>query len=307
MKTVQILNTMFIVALAALVVVPSAAQVSTKYSSFDGQSLSNPSYQGASTWRGLYSTDTAFTFQSSSAGAAWHGGVGTGLARMNAEGDQGLNLGDLGPVQAEIDLSPDDFNDLMESAIGFGGYLTNGTIMIQYSLAQIKLGGDPSGTLESGDTYEGEWSFDITLGELTAGYPVYQHPQGKIILHPYVGVRYMKHDLGAELTVVGATTTEVSRGIDHSWTDALLGAAVNVGVSPKVRWNTRADVGFGGSDGTFSVATALAWTPLSWLTLSPNAFFKAIDFENGEEGDADWYLYDANEFGWGLAFMIHIF
>ena len=45
---------------------------------------------------------------------------------------------------------------------------------------QLNLGGDPSGTLESGATYDGDWSFDITLGELTVGYPVYSHPQGKV-------------------------------------------------------------------------------------------------------------------------------
>jgi len=307
MKIVDISKAVFFVGLAILLVVPATAQVSKTPSSSDGQLLSKKSYQGERTWTGLYSTDTTLKYPSSSAGAAWHGGIGTGLARMNAEGDQGLNLGALGPVQVEIDLSPDDFSDYMESAIGFGGYLTNGNVVVQFSFAQINLGGDPSGTLPSGATYDGEWSFDITAGELTAGYPIYRHPQGKIVLQPYVGVRYLKHDLGAELIVVAETTTEVSRGIDHSWTDAIIGAATNVGVSPKVRWVTRTDVGFGGSSGSLAVATALAWTPLSWLTLSPNAFFKAIDFENGEKGDADWYLYDANEFGWGLAIMIHIF
>ena len=301
------LKAVFLVGLAVLVIDPATAQVSKAPASFDMHSPATKNYLGVRTWTGSSSTDTSLKFRSSAAGAAWHGGIGTGLARINVKGDQGLNLGALGPVKADVDLSADDFSDLMESAIGFGGYLTNGSVMMQYSLAKLKLGGDPSGTLESGASYDGEWSFDITVGELTVGYPIYRHPEGKIFLQPYVGVRYMKHELGAELTVVAETTTEVSRGIDNNWTDALLGAAANIGVSRKVRWNTRADVGFGGSNGTFAVATALTWTPLRWLTLSPNAFLKAIDFENGEEGDTDWYLYDTNEFGWGLAFMIHLF
>jgi len=30
--------------------------------------------------------------------------------RLNAEGDQGLNIGPVGPVLAKIDLDPDDFD-----------------------------------------------------------------------------------------------------------------------------------------------------------------------------------------------------
>lgn len=240
-----------------------------------------------------------------SAQSSWHAGIGTGLSRLNAEGDQGLNVGALGPVLAEVDLSPDDFNDLMQSAIGFGGYFTNGKWMVQYKLVQLKLGGEPSGTLQSGASYSAEWSFDITTGELKVGYTAYRHPQGKIALQPYGGVRYIKHEVGADLTVVAETTTNVSRGGDQNWTDVLLGTTVNVGLSPKVGWSTSFDVGFGGSNGTFSVATAVSWRPWKYLSLSPNAFFMAIDFENGEPGDTDWYLYDANEFGWGLSFLIH--
>ena len=82
--------------------------------------------------------------------------------------------------------------------------------------------------------------------------------------------------------------------------------AVDVGLAPRVGWSTRVDAGFGGSNGTYNIATSIGYTPLAWLTLSPNAYFMSIDYENGEPGDSDWYLYDANEFGWGLSFVIHI-
>jgi len=241
---------------------------------------------------------------SASAQKKWYFGIGTGLMRLNAEGDQGLNLGQLGPAQVEFDLDPDDFNDLMESAIGFGGYVTNGTLMFQYSFAQLKLGGDPSGVTPDGATVSAEYSYDITTGGLTAGYTVYQG--GRLGIQPYVGFRYLKHELGADLTVVGQTTTTVSRAIDHNWTDVLVGTSLNVALSPKVAWSVSADAGFGGSNGTYSIATSVSWRFWQYMSLIPNASFMAIDYENGEIGDSDWYLYDANEFGWGLSFLIHL-
>ena len=50
----------------------------------------------------------------------WHFGIGTGLLRLIAEGDQGLHVkvGDIGPVLAEVDLDPDDFDDFAETFDG---------------------------------------------------------------------------------------------------------------------------------------------------------------------------------------------
>ncbi len=39
-----------------------------------------------------------------SAQKKWHFGIGTGLARLNAQGDQGLNVGQFGPVVIDVDL-----------------------------------------------------------------------------------------------------------------------------------------------------------------------------------------------------------
>ena len=50
----------------------------------------------------------------------WFFGLGTGFTFMNAEGDQGLNTASFGPIQAEIDLDPSDFQDLMETGFGLG-------------------------------------------------------------------------------------------------------------------------------------------------------------------------------------------
>jgi len=240
---------------------------------------------------------------SSASAQGWHFGIGTGLARLNIEGDQGFNLPAIGPVELEIDLDPDQVADLIKTAIGFGGYATNGTWMVQYSFSKIELGGEPGGTLASGETVTSDISFEATTGRATVGYTVYRG--GKVALQPYAGVRYLKHDLGADLTIVGATTTNIGTGLDDNWTDVLVGASLNVALAQKVSWNASFDAGFGGSNGTYTFASSIGWRVWRALSLHPNVFFTAHDFENGEKGDSDWYLYDANEFGWGLSFLIN--
>ena len=42
----------------------------------------------------------------------------------------------------------------------------------------------------------------------------------------------------------------------------------------------------------------------SWST-NLTAKYQAIEFENGSEGDSDWYLYDADESGVSIGFLYH--
>lgn len=239
----------------------------------------------------------------------WHFGLGTGFTFMNAQGDQGLNAGRFGPIQHEIDLDPSDFQDLMETAFGLGGYSTDGVWMIQAAFGKLKLGGEPSGSLPAavgGGTYALDAFFEITFGEFSVGYVAYRSTNMKFSLTPYAGVRYMKHELGADLSITQAGgTAALSRSIDNNWTDVLVGTSVGYVFSPKWSWTAKADAGFGGSEGTYSFMTGLSWKVWKHLSLTPNFKFSAIDFENGVKGDADWYLYDANEFGGGLGVLYH--
>ena len=126
----------------------------------------------------------------------WFYGLGTGFTFQNAEGDQGLHTVLFGPIQAEIDLDPSDFSDLMETAFGLGGYATDGTWMIQYSFGKIKLGAEPTGNLPAGvggGTFAADMFFEITFGELTVGYTAYRSKDRKFSFPPYAGARYMKH------------------------------------------------------------------------------------------------------------------
>ena len=232
---------------------------------------------------------------SSTASAEWNYGIGTGLQRMNAKGDQGLNTQIAGPVTYDVDLDPDDFSDYTKSAFGFGGYATDKTWMIQYSFVNLELEGE-----ESAGTTSAKIGFEITGGEVTVGYPVYRSPS--LRLGVLGGVRYTKHELSAE---INNGFSQINRSTDNDWTDALIGLTVGVPFAEKWAWNTRLDAGFGGSEGTYTGATNVTWKFHKNWSASLNAKYQSIEFENGSEGDSDWYLYDTDEFGWGASFLYH--
>ena len=236
--------------------------------------------------------------------ADWSFGIGTGIMRLNADGDMGFHTNIAGPVEAEVDLDPDDFDDLMESAFGLAGYATNGKWMIQYSFGKLKLEDNPSGVLPGGETMSSEFGFDITSGEFTVGYFFYRSPS--IILGSHIGGRYTKHELDSDITIVsGLETTRLSKNIDEKWTDVLFGISADIPLAEKWTWNNRFNAGFGGSEGTYFGYTGITWRFLKNWSASLYGQYTAIEYENGSKGDPDWYLYDVNEFGLGISGLFH--
>jgi len=231
--------------------------------------------------------------------AKWFYGIGTGLFRMNAKGDQGFNTQIAGPVKFEIDLDPGDFDDLTKSIFGFGGYATNKKWLIQYSFVNQELedkSSEPVGPI----TVNTKIGFNITGAEVTVGYPVKRSPS--VVLRVLGGVRYTKHELTSDVRV-GATVTK--RKIDNDWTDALIGFTVDVPLNKKWVWGSRIDAGFGGSEGTYSASTGFTWRFHKHWSSTFYGKYTAVEFENGKRGDADWYLYDVNEFGLGVTVLYH--
>ncbi len=167
---------------------------------------------------------------SAAAHADWNFGIGTGLFRLNAKGDQGFHTNIAGPVEFDVNLDPDDFDDLTQSAFGFGGFVTNGKWMTNYSFGQLELGDDTRVVLPSGDTVSAELGFDITGGELTVGYPIYRGTSLTIRL--LAGARYTKHELKSDITIVsGIGTTRLNIDIDEDWTDGLVGISAGVSLA----------------------------------------------------------------------------
>ena len=186
--------------------------------------------------------------------AEWDFGIGTGPMGLNSKGDQGFHSNLAGPVVVDIDLDADDIGDAAESALGLGGYATDGKWRIQFSFGKLELEGDAGVTLATGTTVFQELGFDITGGELIIGYPIYQNSSCTVLFHG--GARYTKQELDNELTIVtGVGTTQEKRDLDEDWTDVVLGFSADIPFAEKWTWNNRVDAGFGGSDGTYLVYT----------------------------------------------------
>lgn len=236
---------------------------------------------------------------SSSALAEWHFGIGTGFAALSVDGDQGLHTNLAGPVQFKVDLTPEDVMDYMAAGAGLGGYATDGTWMIQLSFNYLRLEDKPSYEKPGVITITSEFGFDVTAGELTVAYPILKQPS--LVVRVLGGMRYIGHKLESTITAVTpAATIQLERKIEEEWADVLIGLTVDVPFANTWNWGNRFDAGFGGSEGTYHLNSGLAWAFAKHWTTTLAVDYKVIDYENGNKGDTDWYLYDANETAVGI-------
>ena len=165
--------------------------------------------------------------------------------------------------------------------------------MIRYSFGMLELEGNSS---ESG--ISANIDYKTSGGELTVGYPIYKSSPVSFSL--LGGLRYTKQELKSRVTD-GVTTLTTDN--DNNWTDAVIGATADVQLSDNWTWNTRGDAGFGGSEGVYSASTGVTWRFLENWSATLSAKYAAVEFENGNQGDADWYLYDVDETTMGLAIL----
>lgn len=234
----------------------------------------------------------------------WNFGVGTGPVFLSAEGEEGFNmkLGGIGPVTLDLDLKPDDFSDAAETMLGLGGYATNGQWLFTGTVGFLALEGSASTTFGP-QTVSAELDYDIFTAELTAGYLV--HASDRFVVFVYGGVRYLSHDITLDLGATGPVTGRVKRGLKEDWADALIGVTADVILAEEWTWNNRLEAGYGGSDGSYLAKTGLTWRFAESWSASVYTTYYAIDYENGDKGDSDWYLYDVDESNWGLNLMYH--
>jgi hypothetical protein len=243
---------------------------------------------------------TAFNVTNAQANESkWKFGIGTGLFGLNLDGTIGMDIPLLGGAQKiDIDMDSSDVRDVMDTAFGFGGYATNGTWLIDYSLVYLRLedrGSDSSHGIDSA-----KFKYEASGFELLAGYPVLRN--ANIILYLHGGVRYTRHESRVNVTISG---THYTSKIDEDWVDGVIGVSANIPVAETVMWNNRITAAYGGSDGTYSVNSGLAWRfHKNWST-SLYGKFTAVEFENRSKGSSDWYLYDVNEFGAGVNILFH--
>lgn len=226
----------------------------------------------------------------------WRHGIGTGMQFMNMDGNIGLDT-IFGPVHLELDLDTSDVQDLIETAFGLGGFSSKGKWTLAYSGAYIELVGGDSGTGPMGTPASATVNLKVTAVEFSTAYRF--AVTGKHAWSVLGGVRYTEHSYEADLTVgKGSSMTK----FDNDWTDFLIGITHRVPFRKKLAWTNRLDGGFGGSEGTTHFNTALHWQVAKRFDLGFSADYRAIEFENASEGAPGWYLYDVDEFGFGLSF-----
>ncbi len=221
---------------------------------------------------------------SSAAQAEWHHGIGTGFGARNYDGDIEFYVSGApnDTVKLEVELEPDDFTDMMESAIGFAGYSTDGTWVIQYSLTSFEL--------------EETWvvpvvgfttlNFEYFSAEATVGYNLVRSPS--VVFGVLGGVRMIDHEYTARGVII-------SRTGEADWVDGLLGVTLNFPFTDKVSWNNRLDGGFGGSEGTINFATGIGWRFAKNWSTGFNVKYTAVEYEDGTVGNPNYYLYDVDE------------
>ena len=229
----------------------------------------------------------------------WKFGFGTGLFGLNLDGTLGLDLTRINtPVEVDIDLNASDVMDVMETALGVGGYATNGTWLFDYSVQYLKL--------EDGESFSGrplsriDTEFEASGLEVMVGYPVWNHSD--IVFRIHGGVRYTNHDINSSVIYNSTTYT---KDLENDWVDGLIGVSAQIPLGQRLSWDNRANAGYGGSEGTYQAFTGLTWRfHPNWSTTLYGKY-TAVEFENGTKGDADWYLYDVDEFGLGLGILFH--
>ena len=116
------------------------------------------------------------------------------------------------------------------------------------------------------------------------------------------GLRYTKHELTTKLEFGG---NKIKNNPDNDWVDAVIGATLTVPITDKWSWNNVANAGYGGSDGTYFGSTGITWRFLKHWSATASGTYTAVDFEEGNKGDSDWYLYDVDETTYGITILFN--
>ncbi|MBV1929779.1 MAG: DUF481 domain-containing protein [Gammaproteobacteria bacterium] len=226
----------------------------------------------------------------------WSFGVGSGVYGLNIDGDVGLTTL-AGPVTSSIDVDFDDILDLSETAIAVAGFANKGRWTIDYAFAVLELSGNNSGSvLGTGVPFRVDVTFKATTAATGVAYQLMHTNSHQ--LQALAGIRYTEHDLDMDV-LVGPVA--VGRDTKEDWLDGYIGLSYQMKIASDWSWKTKVDIGAGGSDLSTTINTALAWNfSESWVTSLYGNYY-SVDYENGNEGDSDWYEYDADEFGVGLS------
>lgn len=204
----------------------------------------------------------------------WHFGLGTGMLALGIEGDTGFTTG-AGAIKTKVDLNADEVSDLLDSAIGFGGFAAHGKYTILFSYSAIELDGGVSGSLDGGAPFSASLNLEVTQASVAVSYLFAQ--TGKHAWGALFGLRYTDHKYDINFSIADMATR---LKIDQDWTDIVVGMTHAYPLSDRFAWKSRVDYGFGGSEGTLFANTGISWRINHRFTTTLYAQITAIDFEN---------------------------
>jgi hypothetical protein len=231
-------------------------------------------------------------------GDEWTFGLGTGIQRLNAKGDVGFTSF-RGPELGELDLSPSDVSDLMDSAFGLQGFASKDRWQFRFKYGYLDLQDKAQIDLINGALpLTADFRQEITAGRITAVYNFAE--TGNSQWGVLGGVNYTRHKYDVRISTGNLTR---KRKIDEDWTDVLVGLTHTMPLTDTITWRTSAITGFGDTDSYWSMNTAVDWQFARSWNVGIFIDYTEVDFENGNPGDNDWYLYDADEWGPGISIM----
>lgn len=176
--------------------------------------------------------------------------------------------------------------------------LNKDDITISYSLGQIEMQEDVSAS-------QGPLSgtFDMTFttagAEVLVGYTFSR--SNKNIWDVKGGLRYTSQEYEGEMTINGTQIFDST--IDDEWADAVIGLGHTYVISPTTSWSSQIDVSSGDSEGTRHLNTGINWIYNENWVFRGSVDVKDIEYQNGDRGDSDYFLYDADETNIGASFL----
>ncbi len=227
----------------------------------------------------------------------WSFGIGTGLSALDVDADAGFGTVS-GPIDFDASMKPSDFREYTESAVGLGGFAKKDNLTISYAISRLELTDDLS-AVQGGNTGVLDLTFKVRSAEVLLNHTLSR--SGKSSWGLIDGLRYLHQKYESRLTINGTQIFDGS--VDDYWLDAVLGVSHAYSISPRLTWSTQLDYGFGGSERTTHFNTGFSKViGTSWI-LGGSLDFKNMKYEEGDRGDLDWFLYDAEETSIVVSFL----
>jgi hypothetical protein len=237
----------------------------------------------------------SLAFSTTIAAEDWSFGIGTRLTYRAFTGDGGFHTKSHGPVEFNASMKPNEVQEITESAFGFDGFARKGDWKITYQVTHLELQDDISVERDE-DIGDFDLSFTTESVEVLVNYAFSNFD--KSTWGVIGGVRYISQEYADEVFVNGMQIFDDSAKED--WTDAVIGLSYDYAYSPTTTWTSEVDVSFGGSEGSYRLISGVNWYFSEHWLLRSFLDLRKVEFRQGDPGDSDFFMYDADEIKFGL-------